>query len=58
VAALEARGVLVDHRPGAGIRVSPHFYTSSDELAAFADHLTELRTTRSWRDHLNVAGAY
>lgn len=58
VAALEARGVLVDHRPGAGIRVSPHFYTSKDELDAFAAHLTELRETRSWQDHLNVASAY
>ena len=27
VQALEARSVLVDHRPEAGIRVSPHYYT-------------------------------
>ena len=58
VAALEARGVLVDHRPNAGVRVSPHFYTSADELAAFAQHMTELRETRAWQDHVNVAGAY
>ena len=58
VAALEKRGVLVDHRPNAGVRVSPHFYTSADELAAFAEHMTELRERRSWQDHLNVAGAY
>lgn len=30
--ALAARDIIVDHRPGAGIRVSPHFYTSDDEL--------------------------
>jgi kynureninase len=24
--------VLVDYRPGAGIRVAPHFYTSDDEV--------------------------
>jgi kynureninase len=26
------RAVLVDYRPGAGIRIAPHFYTSDDEL--------------------------
>jgi len=28
---LERRGVLVDFRPGAGIRVAPHFYTADEE---------------------------
>ncbi len=32
VADLEQRSVLVDYRPGAGIRIAPHFYTSDDEL--------------------------
>lgn len=50
VAALEARGILVDHRPEAGIRVSPHFYTEQQELEAFADALTELRRTKKWQD--------
>jgi len=27
------REILVDHRPGAGIRIAPHFYTTYDELA-------------------------
>jgi kynureninase len=36
---LAARDVLVDYRPGAGIRVSPHFYTSDEELALFFDEL-------------------
>ena len=27
------RQVLVDFRPGAGIRIAPHFYTSDDEVA-------------------------
>ena len=49
VAALEARGVLVDHRPEAGIRVSPHYYTTEDELMAFAEHLKELRDTKAWQ---------
>ena len=29
---LGRREVLVDYRPGAGIRVAPHFYTADDEL--------------------------
>jgi kynureninase len=29
---LGRREVLVDYRPGAGIRISPHFYNSDDEL--------------------------
>lgn len=32
---LAERDVVVDHRPGAGIRVSPHFYTTDAELDAF-----------------------
>ena len=36
---LAARDVLVDYRPGAGIRVSPHFYTSDEDLDAFFDEL-------------------
>ena len=28
------RGFIVDHRPRAGIRISPHFYNSDDECRA------------------------
>ncbi|MBK7875155.1 MAG: aminotransferase class V-fold PLP-dependent enzyme [Planctomycetes bacterium] len=58
VKALEARGVLVDHRPGAGLRVSPHFYTREEELDEFAQMLSELREKRAWRDHLAKTAAY
>jgi kynureninase len=33
--ALTERRVFVDYRPGCGIRVSPHFYTSADEIERF-----------------------
>jgi kynureninase len=26
------RGVIVDYRPGAGIRIAPHFYNTVDEI--------------------------
>jgi kynureninase len=58
VAALERAGVLVDHRPGAGIRVSPHFYTREDELDEFAEMMRDLREKRAWRAHLAQAGTY
>ena len=32
VAELGRRGVLVDFRPGAGVRISPHFYTKDEEV--------------------------
>ena len=40
VAELARRQVLVDFRPGAGIRIAPHFYTSEDDLL---HTITELR---------------
>ena len=32
VAELGRRGILVDFRPGAGVRISPHFYTTDEEV--------------------------
>jgi len=32
---LVANGVIVDYRPNCGIRVSPHFYNSEDDLKVF-----------------------
>ena len=42
-AALGARGIQVDHRPASGLRVSPHFYNSDDELDLFVAAVQELR---------------
>lgn len=58
VKALEARGILVDHRPGAGIRVSPHFYNLEEELEEFAEALSELRATHKWREHVSSSASY
>lgn len=33
------REILVDHRPGAGIRISPHFYTADEELLHAVDEI-------------------
>lgn len=37
------RGFQHDHRPQCGLRVSPHFYNTDDELLAFMDELKAIR---------------
>ncbi len=39
---LARREVIVDFRPGAGIRIAPHFYTTDDELAHTIDEIRAL----------------
>ena len=46
--ALLARDVLVDYRPGAGIRVAPHFYTSDAELEAVVELIDDILARDSW----------
>ncbi len=41
-AALGDRQIIVDARPGAGIRVGPHFYNSGDDLARLKQGLIEV----------------
>jgi len=40
--ALIARRIFVDHRPGCGLRVSAHFYTTDDEIDVFLAAMDEL----------------
>jgi kynureninase len=46
---LKARDVLCDYRPGAGVRLSPHFYTRDDELDAALGAVGELLADDTWR---------
>ena len=39
---LARRDILVDYRPGAGIRVAPHFYTRDDELEHTVDEIKKI----------------
>ena len=48
---LLARDVVIDYRPGAGIRVAPHFYTTDEELEAAVAAIDECLTTGAWRAH-------
>ena len=49
--ALLARGIIVDYRPGAGIRVAPHFYTSDDELEAAVQAIDEILARDVWKKY-------
>jgi selenocysteine lyase/cysteine desulfurase len=44
--ALKARDVLVDYRPRVGIRVSPHFYNTFDELDRLVETLADVLASR------------
>lgn len=47
--ALLARDVIVDYRPGAGIRVAPHFYTSDMEVEGVMDAIDDILATDAWK---------
>ena len=47
--ALLAREVIVDYRPGGGIRVAPHFYTSDEELDAAVGAIDEILAREEWK---------
>jgi kynureninase len=50
------REVLVDYRPGAGIRVSPHFYTSDDELLHCLDQIRDILDSGAHAAHAQAGG--
>jgi kynureninase len=47
--ALLARDVVIDYRPGAGIRVAPHFYTTDAEVDVVVDAIDDILATEAWR---------
>jgi kynureninase len=42
------RDILVDFRPGAGIRIAPHFYTRDEELEDAVSAIDEILATGAW----------
>jgi kynureninase len=48
---LLARDVLVDYRPKAGVRLSPHFYNREDECDFALAQMEEILDTRAWEKH-------
>jgi kynureninase len=52
---LLARDILVDYRPQAGIRLSPHFYNRDEEIDFALAQIEEILATRAWERHLQPA---
>jgi kynureninase len=46
------REFLIDFRPGAGIRISPHFYTSDAELEAVISEIRKILDSKAYERHL------
>ena len=46
---LLAKQILVDYRPGAGVRIAPHFYTSDAELDRAVTAIDEALAGGGWR---------
>jgi kynureninase len=47
--ALLARDVIIDYRPGAGIRVAPHFYTTDDEVERVVAEAADILESGAWK---------
>lgn len=54
---LSARNVLVDYRPGAGIRIGPHFFNSNDEIDLVIREIKTILDTKAYEKHLSASGA-
>jgi kynureninase len=52
---LLAREILIDYRPKAGIRVSPHFYNSEEECDFAIAQIEDILKTGAWEKHSALA---
>lgn len=52
------REFIVDYRPGAGVRISPHFYTKDEELELVINEMKSIRDTRAFAQHESAGAAF
>jgi kynureninase len=52
------REFIVDYRPGAGVRISPHFYTKDEELDLVIREMKTIRDTRAYAAHEASSAAF
>jgi kynureninase len=52
------REFVIDYRPGAGVRISPHFYTTDNELELVIEEMKKIRETRAFESHEKVGAAF
>ena len=55
---LVRREFIVDYRPGAGVRISPHFYTKDEELELIVAEMKKIRDTRAYETAEKVGAAF
>ena len=52
------REFIVDYRPGAGVRISPHFYTKDEELELVIAEMKAIRDAKSFAGSEKVGAAF
>ena len=52
------REFIVDYRPGAGVRISPHFYTKDEELELVVGEMKKIRDGREYQVSEKVGAAF
>lgn len=52
------REIIVDYRPGAGVRISPHFYNTDEELEIVVNQMKDIRDSRSYELSGTVGAAF
>ncbi len=52
--ALLADNVVIDFRPGAGIRIAPHFYTTDAELDTCVSAIDDILASGRWQQYAGV----
>ena len=55
---LVRREFVIDYRPGAGVRISPHFYTTDEELMLVIEEMKKIRETRAFELHETAGAAF
>lgn len=48
---LLSRDILIDYRPGAGIRVAPHFYNTDEEVESVVAGIDEILAKGDWKEY-------
>lgn len=52
---LLAREIMVDYRPKAGVRFSPHFYNREEECDVALSQVEDILRSRSWERHAAIS---
>jgi kynureninase len=55
---LSERQILCDFRPGAGIRIGPHYFTSDAELEHVVAQITEILETGAYQRHIGAVARH